>query len=351
MPLPPAVRYRWVRLKAISRPLRRPVVWGTLATLGLVTVVVPQYLRHPEWRSQYDAAVDSPAVGPGTDLGALSSEDLSDLAEIDNLAALLDQLQPTTSTVLDSPGVDSASINSDRLALQATAQTTVEGAEGAAASPFAQYLERSRFRFSPAASSEAGSGDLITIEDRFSTFTSGQRQPLSAEPATEALPPNPLQQALNERLNSRSDPGAESPSTTRAGDSSTAEDSTSGLTPPPWMVEGSLPGVDQRFIRTTPQMSPPAGTTGYTQPPGLISTPQGVTPRQSAAPAALNLNFDPVTAPAGDGRVQPASGAIDTRPSAPLPQPAPPFSAPRPPGVYTGNGYINTFSNPSAPAN
>ena len=346
MALPPAIRYRLVRLKAISRPLRRPAVWGTLAVLGLGAVVVPQYLNHPEWRSQYDAGVDSPAIAPGTDLSALTNEDLADLAEIDNLALLLDDLQPTTSIALDVPGADA-----DRLALPQA--ITAEDP----ASPFAQYLERSRFRFSPAPGGVEGEGEpAIAIENRPSTTAPGQRQPIGAA-STEGLPPSPLQQALSDRLSSRpaQSTSAEPAAETGAAASSTAAP-TSGLTPPPWMVEGSVPGVDQRFIRTTPQMSPPPGTTGYTQPPGLTPASPVVptrSPSGSTAPAPLNLDFGaPVTAPVSGGQRAPQPAAIDSSVSAPLPQPSPPpFSAPRPPGVYTGNGFINTFADPSGPPN
>ncbi|PSR13998.1 hypothetical protein C8255_24710, partial [filamentous cyanobacterium CCP3] len=277
------MRYQLVRLQAISHPLRRPVVWGTLALLGLGAVVVPQYLSHPEWRSQYDAAVDSPAVEPGPDLSALTNEDLADLAEIDNLALLLNELQPTTSTVLEVPAADT-----DRLALpQATPPED-------AASPFAQYLERSRFRFSPAPSDAEGEGEsAIAIENRPSSLAPGQRQPSGAT-ATEALPPSPLQQALSERLTSRPAQSTAAESATETGARSSTEAPTSGLTPPPWMVEGSLPGVDQRFIRTTPQMSPPPGTTGYTQPPGLTPvapTAPSRSPLATTSPAPLNLDF------------------------------------------------------------
>ncbi len=134
MPVPPALRYRLVRLRAISR---HPAVWGSFVALGLLAVVVPQYLRHPEWRSQYAPAVDSAVVDPGTGVGALSNGDLADLAEIDNLALLLNQIQPTTATALAPPSADAA----------APPAATVDQAP---TGPFAQYLERNRFRFSPA---------------------------------------------------------------------------------------------------------------------------------------------------------------------------------------------------------
>lgn len=338
MTLPPALRYRLVRLKSISRQLRRPMVWGSLATLGLLAVVVPQYLHHPEWHSRYDPATDSPAVTPGTDLGTLSNEDLADLAEIDNLALLLRQIQPTTAATLDLPAADS-----DRLDLP---QATPNDED--TTSPFAQYLERSRFRFNPAATGTTVEGE--------SAIAPGTIQPFTSTPSSGALQPSPLQQALNGGLNARSgqSPRVEARSEIRG----IAEEpaATSGLTPQPWMVEGNVPGVDQRFIRTTPQMSPPPGTTGYALPPSLSSpsvTAAPASPLQGAtAPAALNLDFgSPVAAPAG---IQPGpsspSAIAPTVPSDPLPQPAPaPFSAPRPPGVYTGGGYINTFANPSGP--
>ncbi|MGB5974267.1 MAG: hypothetical protein WBG38_13170, partial [Nodosilinea sp.] len=324
MPLPPALRYRLARLKAISRPLRLPAVGGTLAVLSLLAVVVPQYLRHPEWRSQYDAAETSLGPSADVDLGSLSGEDLASLAEIDNLTLLLNQLQPATSTALESPEPEA-----DRLIPPQQAQTEPV----AIASPFAQYLERSQFRFSPAASGLTATEQSLTpLENRSISPTSGQRQPLSAANAanTEALPPSPLQQALN----NRNAPAPVRTSPIEAEAVGNGQEPISGLTPPPWMVEGRLPGVDQRFIRTTPQMSPPPGTTGYTQPPDLARPALSTPPHSTTAPAALNLDLGaPVAAPAGGSQVR-SPAAIDTPVSAPLAQPTtPPFSAPRPPGV------------------
>lgn len=329
MVLPSAVRYQMVRLSALSRPLRRPAVWGSLAVLGLLAVVVPQYLQNPAWLSQYDPDVGSPAVDPSAELGSLSSEDLAALAEIDNLSLLLNQLQPITATALEAPTIDS-----EGLALPEATPEPV------GASPFAQYLERSRFRVSPVGSGEASPEP--------STLAPGQQPPFSQRDAAATPPLSPLQQALNNRLSAPAEPASQASPTETGGN---AEAPTSGLTPPPWMVEGSLPGVDQRFIRTTPQMSPPPGTTGYTPPPGLAPSPATMTPAQGAiAPAGLNLDFAaPVTAPGGGAVRSPQPSTFDNNLTAPA-QPVPaPFSAPRPPGVYTGNGYINTFSNPSGP--
>ncbi|MBD1876928.1 hypothetical protein H6F75_25920 [Nodosilinea sp. FACHB-131] len=333
MTLPPALRYRLVRLQSLGRSLNRPTVWGGLGLLGLLAVAVPQYSRHPEWRSQYNPAVDSAAVDPNTNLDNLSNDDLADLAEIDNLAVLLDQIQPTTATALEEAA---RSPDTDPLALP-----TATEEQQAPTSPFANYLERSRFRFSPSASgSEAGSLEATRpLGQSAADLTSGQGAPqLSA-----------LQQALNQRR-----ANAAPPSETTSEDRNPVAEAapTDNLTPSPWMVEGSLPGIDQRFIRTTPQMSPPPGTTGYTLPPTLAPSPAAVAPAASVAPAALNLNLrTPATAPPAGVTAQPPSGVPGNIPSAtPQPEPAP-FSAPRPPGVYTGNGYINTFSDPSGPAN
>lgn len=321
MTLPPALRYRLVRIQSLGRSLNRPTVWGGLGLLGLFAIAIPQYSQHPEWRSRYNPAVDSAAVDPSTNVGTLSSEDLAELAEIDNLALLLDQMQPTTATALEE---SAQSPSTDALALP-----TATEAEQTAAGPFAAYLERSRFRVSPAASErEAGSSDGAFAVDQSSIEASA--------PSIEESQPSALQQALNQRFGAEESPEAEGVQGTGA---IATPDS------PPWMVEGRLPGVDQRFIRTTPQMSPPPGTTGYTPPPG----PTAATP---AAPAALNLDFGTPAAPPSAGvTVQPPSAAPNNSLSSP-PQPAPaPFSAPRPPGVYTGNGYINTFSDPSGPEN
>lgn len=337
MTLPPALRYRLVRLQSLGRSLNRPTVWGGIGLLGLLAVAVPQYWRNPEWRSQYNPAVDSAAVAPNTNVGNLSSDDLADLTEIDNLAVLLDQMQPTTAAALGEEAVRSP--DTDPLAL-----STVTEDQQAPASPFANYLERSRFRFSPSASGSEANPDA--------TRSIG---PLSADPTTrtgEGAPQlSALQQALNQRFGANN---AASPAEATSAERTSAAEATStdNLTPTPWMVEGSLPGVDQRFIRTTPQMSPPPGTTGYTLPPTLAPSPAAVAPAAPVAPAALNLNLGaPAAAPSAGVTAQPPSGISSNTPiTAPQPEPAP-FSAPRPPGVYTGNGYINTFSDPSGPAN
>ncbi|MFQ4134904.1 hypothetical protein PGN35_001155 [Nodosilinea sp. PGN35] len=329
MTLPPALRYRLVRLKPLGRALSRPKVWGSLGGLGLLAVVVPQYLRHPEWRSQYDPAVDSAAIDANTNVGALSSEDLADLAEIDNLAVLLNQMQPTTAATLETtPPADTAPL----------ALPTATADQPVSTSPFAQYLERSRFRVNPVGNdSAAGAPDT----------TPGQPGADSLVRSPETTQPSALQQALNQRLGARQP--AEPPAETAPADSATAAET---VTPSPWMVEGSLPGVDQRFIRTTPQMSPPPGTTGYTPPPSLAPVPAAVPNAAPTAPAALNLNFGAPTAPPPAGVTVPPAGTLGNSPGAPVAQPEPPpFSAPRPPGVYTGNGYINTFADPSGPAN
>ncbi|MEA5447040.1 hypothetical protein VB780_00555 [Leptolyngbya sp. CCNP1308] len=333
MTLPPALRYRLVRIQSIGRSLNRPIVWGGLGLLGLLAVALPQYWRNPEWRSQYDPAVDSATVDPSTNVGTLSSEDLADLAEIDNLALLLNQLQPTTATALEE---SAPSPNTDSLALP----TATEEDQQTPAGPFAAYLERSRFRVSPVASDRE-------TDSAAATSMFGQSSASTTAPSPGERPPSALQQALNQRFGAEAEQSAEA----------AAEEDTQGEgaianpdAPPPWMVEGRLPGVDQRFIRTTPQMSPPPGTTGYTPPPGLSPTsPAAVTP---AAPAALNLDFGTPTAPPSAGATvqSPSATPSNSLNSPPQPEPAP-FSAPRPPGVYTGNGYINTFSNPSGPAN
>lgn len=331
MTLPPALRYRLVRIQSMGRSLNRPIVWGSLGLLGLLAVAVPQYWRNPEWRSQYNPAVDSAAVDPSTNVGTLSSEELADLAEIDNLALLLNQLQPTTATALEESAPPP---NTDALALP-----TATEAQQPPAGPFAEYLERSRFRVSPVASDrEADSADATSMFGQSSASTSA--------PSAEERQPSALQRALDRRF------GAEAEQASAAA----AEEDTQGagaianpVAPLPWMVEGSLPGVDQRFIRTTPQMSPPPGTTGYTPPSAILPSLSAVAP---AAPAPLNLDFATPAAPPSAGVTvsSPAGTPSNNLSSPPQLEPAP-FSAPRPPGVYTGNGYINTFSDPSGPAN
>ncbi|MGF1570940.1 MAG: hypothetical protein ACFCVD_23170 [Nodosilinea sp.] len=346
-----------------------PLAWGGIAIgLALAAVVGQQYLRHPDWRGAFRSAADYPAQ---PNYGArLSPEERAQLAEIDNLTLLLNQLQPQTAnltaesqgTAEDSPR-HASSLHAGGRPQGVAPESSAGPPPAVSDSPFAIYLERTQFK--------VGGGGQVTSPGS-SDLSSPNESGVRLDSATNFFSRSgigglaPVAQGDAAGSSARGWPGAtltssgptSVPETSRnpaapEEDQATAADS--GLTPP-WLVEGTLPGTTQSFIRTTPQMSPPPGTTGYTLPPSLQPQQTG-TPSALPAAAPLDLNFSRITEPElpnlSPPSLRPGAGVPGStnnsysQPQA-LPEPAP-FTVPRPPGSYTGGGFINTFSDPNGP--
>lgn len=366
MALPLSLRDWLVR----GQTLNRPMVWGTALGLGVLGVAGWQYLGHPEWLDQFELAPNNPAR-PGS-ASNLSAAEQASLAEIDNLSLLLNQLQPETAQRLDSANsaLPSARLETrPSLTQPVPRQAGLNGSPSQVESPFAAYLEQNQFR---AAASPTGTAESFPRDGnpRFGGRTS--LAALSGQPpgaASTAPTLSPLQQALQQQADSQSQLSPSLGQTTTNPESSIppTDDATSltGLTPPPWAAAGNIPGVSQSFIRTTPEMSPPLGTTGYTQPASLqrpgpsLALPSAI---DSSLPGAapLRLDLGRGAGPSAEGQ---GSGPTTT-PEMTLPpslesgytQPSPglqpsPFAVPRPPGSYTGGGFVYTFSDPNGPGN
>jgi hypothetical protein len=350
MTVPTPLHYWLVRLQVF----RRRRVWATALGFLVLGLVGHQYFNHPEWLQGFTLDEEDRARSTGADLSELSQAELADLAEVDNLALLLNELQPlTANTLAEVPAESSRPATTAALArpspIAADPQRSPDGA-----SPFAAYLERTQFRV----------GSPATLDDPAAAESPNpDRLPLERSTA-----PSPLQQFLTSAESAESDPensssqNSEDTPSAASNRESRATPTTTGLTPPPWVVEGRIPGVNQPFIRTTSEMSPPPGTTGYALPPSLGNpSSQGLpsVPAPLGLPSAPRLNLSPtptssgaVTVPgsSGAGNTLPPSSGLNTytQPASVVPEPAP-FSVPRPPGSYTGGGYINTFSDPSGP--
>jgi hypothetical protein len=357
MVLPPALRYQLIRLKSLNRP----ALWGLLVGTGMLAVAGHQYRQHPEWLGTFEPDANH-APGATADT-TLSPADQARLAEIDNLSVLLDQMQPTTAGAIETPvaaTIQPAETTSLALPDAAPPTPLAVSPRSTTPGPFATYLEQNQFR----------AGRVTpAVEPLVNASVSPGTIPAESAPAP-AL--SPLERALLQQQTNASAEG--NPATTsEPPNSSQDESSASGFSPPEdnadfnraplphWYVEANTPGLTQSFIRTTPQMSPPPGTTGYTLPPSLQTTePVGgagsaeIPTLPTAAPLDLDFSATRDTAlPAGTG-----SAAMETRPHPTTPggytqpqttlEPAP-FSVPRPPGSHTGGGYIYTFSDPNGP--
>lgn len=365
MAIPPPLRYWLIRLKTLNRP----VLWCSGLAVVLLAVVINQYRNHPEWLGRFEVERDGPSQGaPGS---TLSPEEQASVADIDNLSALysdlgIDPLLPESTLTPQAAAEPSQDLLS---VLQSAAPASAGSATAPdpSASPFSNYLEQYRFPGNSALAASASSS------------RPGTSSLLAALPSTESTAAglnglvSPLQQAIQQLggqqlggqalLGQPSSGGDLTGSLTERG----AAPAQSPLQSQPLAGEGSLvpgispatlPGSNQTFLRTTPQMSPAPGTTGYVPPATLTlpGSPYSNAPVPQAAPITPNLSpigpgqplNNGLPVPTTGGTVlPPATGSVYDAPDA-LASPAP-FSAPRPPGSYAGNGYIYTFSDPNGP--
>jgi len=340
--------------------VNRPLLWAGGAGLVLLAVAVGQYARHPEWLGPFQRA----EVGPsGIQRGDLTPEEEASLADIDTLSLLQDQIPSSAEGTAAGP-VNGADVATDAPALLSLQDLlAADGpASGPVSSPFADYLERVRFdRPAPASPALPGPAPETTARN---SFLRDEVVP-TAPPASE---PSALQGALDRQFSSPSSPSQSAPTADREvasspepgaeADAATPSSTTAAPSPfTPGLVQGTLPSTGQTFVQTLPQMSPPPGTTGYTVPSGLgplptapsLALPPGSPVVPDLGPARLGIP--------GPGQLGTSSGpsGLGVAPSAldggvPATSEVSPFAVPRPPGSYTGGGFIYTFSDPNGPA-
>ncbi len=360
------------RLKFFARPLPLVALSGT----AIIIAFVVEYRHHPDWFGAYE---EEDVAANGLDASGLTAAEQAAGAEIDNLNLLFRELgiqgkgSPAIQATPEKTETPDRSLLGDLLAL--SQPEAMEDTSQDTSNFLNQYLDKYQFlgnkSSKPAASgansSETAGNPSITV----GTLLFGGNAANGAVSSTQP-PVNVLEQALQAQIaQRRTEPAtasgvteSRSPNVTPGTANSTSEatttlndDTSSGLT---------IPGVPFPGLPTTAQMSPPPGTTGYTAPSSTLLVPP--VPRASETtnpfvpPSRPNLmpssagvpNLPVPSGTAGVSTPQVRGGGYVTpvSPVAPIPTPTmvqpppPPFSADRP----QGNGYINTFSNPSAPA-
>ncbi|NEP16324.1 MAG: hypothetical protein F6J97_05390 [Leptolyngbya sp. SIO4C1] len=267
MRLPAVLRYLPARL----RPLRNPVVWMPALALAFVGIFAWEYRNHPEWLQW-----GGPAGVPSTETG-LTPEEEAIIAEIDTLDVLLNEAS------INRPG---APIENPTEAAETTGLPEAETAAAPAeqSTPFADYLAQYQFGRTGAVqganSLQAGSNRSTQLPQANGSTVQNDLF-LLPEQSTAAAPPaeSVLSQAISRRAaataaDDEAPAAAENPTLpSAASDIETNASETAAPAPisQQGVVPGSLPGNGNiSFIRTTPEMSPPPGTTGY-QPPASIN--------------------------------------------------------------------------------
>ncbi|MEO0458692.1 MAG: hypothetical protein AAF152_19225 [Cyanobacteria bacterium P01_A01_bin.114] len=274
MPLPTVLRYLPARL----RPLQNPVVWMPALALGLVGVFAWEYKNHPEWL-QWGGVDTDAAVETG-----LTPEEQAGIAEIDTLDVLINEANSNSPAVTD-PGadLDAGSENGDAETDSSLLSATDPQIE--ALTPFADYLAQYQLpgtvRSEPGGSANAPSQPGAI--DQGPRAANGNAAPdnslfLLSQPA-----PVVRESALSRALSDRAASAAQQPTETPEANQSRPPSRQASVDAPaesapsenlPFDQTGITPGQlsgnpNAGFIRTTPAMSPPPGTTGYQVPSSI----------------------------------------------------------------------------------
>jgi len=355
----------------------RPVPLISSVVVVVLGIFIWESVTHPEWFGAYSTDEDSP-LGD-LDLSGLTPEEQAAVADIDNLSLLLSDLgvtaegRPSIQVGAEGEQTTQQTLLQDLLAISATSQSS-PATNGE--NPFDKYLEQYRFigEVAPGANStstaSAASDRGASSYDQFQPTGTTIPNRASLTPLEQALQQQRAAAAISETtMDATATANPERSSSSDTVISAEAEDEALRLPAGEFGSQAvTIPGIPYPVLPTSPQMSPPPGTTGYTPPASLELMPPVPNGGSSVSLPSAGINSSPLTLPSvstGAGvpnlttpRVDVSNGAVTPyTPTQPLvsptaPQvPVSPFAVPRAPGSYTGGGYINTFSNPSGPSN
>lgn len=323
MRLPPSVRYLPSRFQGILNPW----LWLGILVTGVVGLYAWEYRQNPgqlPWQLG-TTGFGSSGDATSTDvlLESLTPEEQAVAAELDNVELLLAQLDSDLSA-LTTGGDASAAASLNALSTGVEADAAESTAER-----LSRYVDEYSFLSTDTTGSnfQTGSSRQSTVGQQSapaSTPRSADAVPLTSalaeaferQQAASAIPANPATPNSGiTNANSRNEPAADTATadTADASENSptfsfdqSAVDQT-GVTP------GSLDGLNRAFIRTTPNMSPPPGTTGYVPPATLpdfnrSNQAAGVAP----ATALPGSSVPTVAAPDRSQVLPPAQGPVVT---------------------------------------
>lgn len=303
MRLPPSVRYLPSRLQIVLNPW----LWLGVLITGIVGIYAWEYRQNPGQEPWQLSSTGSVGDSTSTDalLDSLTSEEQAVAAELDNIELLLSELDSDVS-VLTSGGESSAAAS-----LNAALADTPSSAE--TESPVARlnrYIDEYNF-----IGTNARGVNLQTPQSEAAATQQPPESVLTLKPfLTAEQNTSVLFQGFSRQLQQPENPAGTSPGNTPtaegdASDSAFSFDQTG-------VVPGTIDGLNRTFIRTTPNMSPPPGTTGYVPPasvPSLAnpSPGSGLTPASPAVPS-FGTSAPAVTIPNRSQVLPPATNPVVT---------------------------------------
>ncbi|MEM9266640.1 MAG: hypothetical protein AAGA46_14060 [Cyanobacteria bacterium P01_F01_bin.13] len=272
MRLPPSLRYLPSRLQVAFNPW----LWLGILLTGIVGIYAWEYRQNPAQLWQISATSPNGSEDPtSTDvlLESLTPDEQAIAAELDNVELLLAQLDSDVSA-LTTGGEESAAAALNAYSINASGEISESGVER-----LNRYIDEYNFlgtnakganvqpeRSEAPTPGEASSESVLTLQPTSQTDR-------TASALAEALARQQIEQeaAANSSPEPSSTPSGEAAETATAETASTegTSDSQAFSFDQPGVTPGRLEGLNRAFIRTTPNMSPPPGTTGYVPPTSL----------------------------------------------------------------------------------
>ena len=338
MATPAFLRYLPARLK----PLGKPALWAPLAVFALLGAFLLEWRSNPDWFNRQPIT----NVAPESDFALEEAERFSNS---DRLDVLVDGVRaPNDAEAVKSQISPGSPVLENEIEGDPDQPVTENGAASRnladQENPFARYEEEYQFggpRNTPANSStlsptqppaQASSGRASTSassSSNGSTFNFGNGLVNPAAPGNNSALSEALSRQLAAESNNQSQPNRSNAGSASRSTSSSATNGGQGEVAPTVQPASRTPTT---YIPTTPDMSPPVGTTGY-QLPSTSTLPTFNVAPQQATPNPFNRS----QAPQQQFSTPPPAAAVPGLPNAAA-SPTPNVAAP----TYTAP----TFAQP-----
>ena len=328
MAKPAFIRYLPARLK----PLGNPAVWVPLSMVALLGTFAWEYSRNPNWFDREPITTLAPD-------SALTPEEEARLSEIDTLDVLLNGSRVPEGTAPVTSQINPDAPESQRQAIDTDDEGVALNAYPIPGAP------------STTTTITPGQSSVFSDPNRPTTRTAGSSGSLDFNfgnglANTTATPPatnSALAEALARREADLSaiEQGDQSPRTIAGGDSPSAPFGAGSAGAPVQALPAANP-VPGSFIRTTPNMSPPAGTTGY-QVPASANLPTFNIPAQQPTRSPFSLP----PAPGQFGASTAPTGSVVPAPIVATPSVVAPFRAATPSTLYTPPSSVQPNQGPA----
>ncbi|MEO0395181.1 MAG: hypothetical protein AAF243_04230 [Cyanobacteria bacterium P01_A01_bin.137] len=323
MRLPPSVRYLPSRFQVVLNPW----LWLGILLTGVVGVYAWQYRQGSGQLPWQIGATGLGSSGDATStdvlLESLTPEEQAVAAELDNIELLLAQLDSDVSALTTGGDASAAAALNEALAdaPEVSSESSVER--------LTRYIDEYSFVGTNARGSNpqaTRSNGPIPLQREQTPQSTSVEEAQTAAALAESFAARQQQLEQARSANLETEQPASGADVTRApvtGLPAEAEggvitdDQSSFVFDQTGVVPGSLDGLNRTFIRTTPNMSPPPGTTGYVPPASLpafnqANQPSSESPFANPSPGSFGTATPSVELPERSQVLPPAGPSVTT---------------------------------------